>query len=454
MDPVTITLALGAAAGGAIFQARRLRARRAAWRRAAESCGLEDLTETRRLGAVTGLHARRGVLRVSIGVRGARRATSIVVHGIADVALRGEGFETALQKRLRVQGEVEVGDPTFDEAVYLEGPPAVLQAVLDASTRLAVRRLLQGTLYDAGRGTMFMARARLQGKVEIEVGEGVWGFARSGLPLALHSALDLAQRLTEPEDVARRLARNAKEDPLAEVRRRNLAMLEREFPDHPALPSALRGACQDRDDDVRLHAAAALGEEGHAVLRRLAASSGDEGCAAAALRALGSATPAPDALDLLAGAMRRQRYALARACLEALGGRGGAAATAALSQALGAASADVAVAAAQALGHADLPGAAAVLLERGLGHAQREVRVAAAEALGRVAGVDAVLPLRELAAQADGPLRRAAREAVAQIQSRISGAAPGQVTVAGGEGGTLSLASDGGEVSLAPREPA
>jgi hypothetical protein len=49
----------------------------------------------------------------------------------------------------------------------------------------------------------------------------------------------------------------------------------------------------------------------------------------------------------------------------------------------------------------------------------------------------AVLPLKE-AAERDGDLRRAARQAIAAIQERL-GAKPGQVSLAGSEAGTLAL---------------
>jgi hypothetical protein len=64
-----------------------------------------------------------------------------------------------------------------------------------------------------------------------------------------------------------------------------------------------------------------------------------------------------------------------------------------------------------------------------------------------------VLPLQELAeASLFSPaLRRAAREAVAEIQSRLQGA-PGQLSLADTEAGQLSLASDpAGQLSI-PRE--
>jgi hypothetical protein len=51
--------------------------------------------------------------------------------------------------------------------------------------------------------------------------------------------------------------------------------------------------------------------------------------------------------------------------------------------------------------------------------------------------------LRE-AAEAGGDMRRAARQAIAEIQARLTGAEPGQLSLAGGEAGALSLADEAG----------
>jgi hypothetical protein len=67
----------------------------------------------------------------------------------------------------------------------------------------------------------------------------------------------------------------------------------------------------------------------------------------------------------------------------------------------------------------------------------------------------AVMPLRGAAERVpDGTLRRAAREAVATIQSRLQGATPGQLSLSSSETGQVTLAGDDarGRVSL-PEEP-
>ena len=85
---------------------------------------------------------------------------------------------------------------------------------------------------------------------------------------------------------------------------------------------------------------------------------------------------------------------------------------------------------------------------------QREpmgLQVAAANALARVGSPAAVLPLKEAAESFHfaQDLRKAARQAIAAIQSRLPGASPGQLSMAEVETGQLSLAPEAGQLSFA-----
>jgi hypothetical protein len=76
--------------------------------------------------------------------------------------------------------------------------------------------------------------------------------------------------------------------------------------------------------------------------------------------------------------------------------------------------------------------------------------------LGRVGTVGAVLPLKEAAAHSDASaaLQRAVRQAVAEIESRLSGASPGQLSLAPGDAGRVSLVdTSDGAVSLPTDAP-
>ena len=65
-------------------------------------------------------------------------------------------------------------------------------------------------------------------------------------------------------------------------------------------------------------------------------------------------------------------------------------------------------------------------------------------------------PLKEAAERSwiDLGLRAAARQAIAEIQSRLEGASPGQLSLTEAEAGQLSLARDeAGQLSLSQKEP-
>ncbi len=91
---------------------------------------------------------------------------------------------------------------------------------------------------------------------------------------------------------------------------------------------------------------------------------------------------------------------------------------------------------------------AEVPLLRALAEGPPALSRAAAAALGRVGTRDAVALLRE-AESRDAALRVAARQAIAQIHSRLASAAEGQLSLAGGEAGRLSIVEDdAGRLSL------
>jgi len=221
----------------------------------------------------------------------------------------------------------------------------------------------------------------------------------------------------------------------------------------------LTAALTDASVAVRLQAALALGDSGRATLEALATDAVPDSIAARAITALGPAFTAPQAVERLGRACRAGEMAAALACVDALGSAGDPAAGPALVEALATSDGRLASAAARALGTLGDAAAESSLVEA-LAHDAEDVRVAAAEALGHVGSTLAVVPLRDFSAshRLDGDLRKAVREAIAQIQSRVTGATPGQLSLAGAgvSEGQVSLIADdaGGRLSLETTEAA
>jgi HEAT repeat protein len=282
-----------------------------------------------------------------------------------------------------------------------------------------------------------VARGELRGRVH---DRSVDATLSRTLPIVLAAA----HRLRRPPDVAAALAHNARSDPEPRVRLENLIALAREYPENEVTKTALRAACDDANEEVRVRAATARGEEGRRTLLEIAKMEHAEDLPAArAIAALGDHLPAGDTRAILAHALRTRRIQTARACVGELGRRAEADAIPVMARVLAVEKGDLAVAAAQALAETGLPEAEAPLLAalvRDIG----DVRVAAAEALGRVGSAAAVLPLKEIETRypGDAASRRAARQAVAAIQSRLPGASPGQLSLAPADAGALSLAED------------
>jgi hypothetical protein len=187
----------------------------------------------------------------------------------------------------------------------------------------------------------------------------------------------------------------------------------------------LREAAKDADAEVRLEAATALGVEGVAVLHALMADvSVEDDLAARAAASLGPRMDAGVARATLQQEMAasgpRQRLATARACTAALGHHGD-------------------------------PQDEPLLLALATEQRDEALRLAAVRALGQLGSANAVPSLADLADSGSPDLRRAAREAIATIQSRLRGATPGQLSLDPSNAGQIALADDAaGRLSEAP----
>jgi hypothetical protein len=261
------------------------------------------------------------------------------------------------------------------------------------------------------------------GILEVRVKESGWSGNRERVPEILAGVLEVARGLVAPKDLAGRIAANVRREPEAGARLQGLLMLAREFPGHPATRKALLAAREDASEEVRLRAGMALGDEGRETLVDLVKRTGTgDACAARAVSFLGQGLPEGLAeatlRRALGGAGRPQT---AQACLEALA----------------------------QLGRSEAEG----LMIEALRSPDPQVKTAAARALGRAGTVAAVGALREAMPPHGDLLRSVGRQAIAEIQARLAGAEPGQLSLAGGEAGALSLADgEPGRLTLADEE--
>ncbi len=463
MDPLVVTL-LGSLAGFgglfgglALFERRRVARRTAdAYRVAARVAGLTDVevSRGRLMDASSVLRARAGSVAVEITTRlhvGEKGQQSVItVGGLADLSLGKEGIRTSVSRQLGAL-EIQVGDPRFDDTLFVRGVERLVRAVLDAETRRLVLLLFEGRLEipDQDSSRVFES--------EVEVKEGLLQVrARTviasprWLGETLVGLLDVARHLAQPADVPGCLAANARGDSIPTVRLANLRTLVAEYPRLPAALRSARDALDDPDGEVALWAATALGEEGRPVLRRVASDAlAPEGTRARALRTLREHLPTDEGKEILSEALRARRIPVAQACLWALGEAGGSEVVDTLAKVLALERGPLAATAAEALGATEQEAAERPLVGA-LSRGDDGVALAAAVALGRLGSSSAVPSLRELESTTrDDNLRRMARGAVARIHARLTGATPGQLSLAGGESGQLSLTEDEtGRVSL------
>jgi HEAT repeat protein len=442
-----------------LFAHAASRTRGEAWRRAARAAGVSDLVSTDLLGIETGVTGRAGMLRVTLErYKHGRheRGTRVVIDGLGhpsyEFALRKEGLGSAIEKVFG-EREIELGDDEFDRRAYIHGSPRVVHAVLGGETRSLVGELIDGRIPTGGSQTLKARVAVSDGALRAEIPEKAFRPGGERLPEALVTLLKAARGLALPDDIPARLAGNARSDALPQVRLSNLLTLTRDYPDYEATKTALRAACEDADDEVRLRSAMALGEEGRDVLLGLASSTEvADGRSARAVTALGEHLDPDVAGRILHEALQARRRATARASVLALGRVGRAEVIEPLAETLDEEDDALVVAAANALGAIGDPAAEPPLIAA-LDREGPSIWPAIAEALGQVGTAAAVAPLREMASRFpfDLGLRRASRQAIAQIQSRLTGATPGQLALADGDTGQLSLAEKGlvGQVSLA-----
>ncbi len=220
---------------------------------------------------------------------------------------------------------------------------------------------------------------------------------------AVRDTVELAALLTAPGEAVDHLVQGALRDPAPGIRARCVASLLRHYPDDPEVAAAVGSCLEDPDELVRLAAAGGAGAR-HADTDLLAL-----------------------AIEVLARPSGADQMELQIEAVRALGMLGGAEAESRLGAAL-----------------RDLP--------------EPELRVAAARALGATGSIAAIPVLRAALARRayDWPFRAAVLRAVAAIQQRAVGAAPGQLALAEGAAGEVALVEweDRGALTLAADDTA
>jgi hypothetical protein len=375
----------------------RVDPKRDAWERAASRFGFE-MSETELTGTVGNyaVSVSRWLHKweeVEISVDGRRTIPAALVITSVDEPAFGGGEP------------VRSGDPELDRIVLVTGDPVVAFALLDFRTRAFLRELVPaGVSLQSGR-----VRRRIIDPAQ--------------LPEAIQRMVKLAELLSlDAREVATRLARNAASEDLPAVRLKCLQLLQERFGEEEVARKASRYALADRSPEMRLRGAIFLAQ-----IDAVLAIAKDPG------------------LDVSLR-VRACTYLARHAPSE----RGQAIED--LARLLDAVDTNAAVAIAELLeevGDATAEPALLKLLDRD----SESVRIVAARALGHVGTVSAVEALR---AHSGGillsDLKRAAREAIAQIQARLGVVEPGRLSLVEAKRGTersVSRPSRGG-VSLSP----
>lgn len=362
-------------------------------------------------------------------------------------------FERGTDKRANTGvsvGNVNVrtGDRKFDDAVYVRGDPAETISLLDETTRGIIVDFVDGCGGVVAAGLLEVIipgictdKTRLVGSAQV--------------------AVDVARQLSRPPSEApKRLANNAQNDPVFEVRLTNLQTLASRYPESRELKSAALKALEEESAAIRLVAGRHAGSKGYTVLLDLARS---------------SETPEPIRLEAtrlvsIGKTSKKESVAVLRSivkdafsphsvCLAAIKGLGNhfdRGCVDLLVEQLEREDTALKLAIVHALGKIDHPESERHLLKL-LALKHSEIRCAAAQWLGRIGSVKAVESLlRCTEGDFDRGTRKAAREAIALIQSRLGDVDEGSLSLVSdteGEGG-LSMAEQAGQLSEVDGKPA
>jgi hypothetical protein len=400
------------------------------WQKAATMLNLELSTDFDGQPTLTGNRANLAILvseefQIS-AAGGSGRFTRIRVSGKA--VGRQVTLADARSARVFHDGPLVdrplTGDAVFDERVRVRQAHAVSNAMLNASTRQLLTRLLD-------KGGLAVQRPHLC----LLVRGGLDEMASFWSP-TLEQCLEAAQRLSLSADGAlEALIVMAESDPVEEVRWRSLEVLAAQFPESDAGQRAAQALLTASDPEMRLAAAKRL--EGPAAGECLLNLVSSEGCIPGKVRAdalahLLDAYLSTDQGGVIALAAQSELEPLRQVAAEAMARPPHVARVARLLEQ-------------DSAGGGALTAATSAALVAMLSSGADGGPLAAARALGAVGTREAVEPLLQLAKKlAPGQgLRTAARDAVRQIQARLGAGGGGGLSLASSVGlpGALSLPS-------------
>jgi hypothetical protein len=336
------------------------------------------------------------------------------------------------------------GIPRLDSILHFSGDEAQLVAALDGPTRQLYLEcdctFTRGKLTHEANHSVFSDRASERTLIERAQKMAALGAALAQAPLPA------------------KLANNAAADPLPDVRLLNLQILAAKFVDSEEARRAFRAGLADADSQVRTYAAGqdpspaamavllatigdgnALPDTRATAFGRLRARSNSIELQPLILKLLAEATTLPTSLTcaVIAAAQPADQADLLAVC--------------------GLDSANepsLATAMAQWLARAQEPLAEETLMKLSQLHpSDREARTAIATSLGAIGSaraVSALLPMTKGLIHNES--HQAAKSAIRQIQSRLGHVEAGWISVApiAEQAGAVSVAPEGGEVSLAP----
>lgn len=394
----------------------------------------------------------------SLGIKSPLYVIRISVDGVgkipSELELRAEKRLASLTKPL-AGNDLLTHDAPFDAAVHIQGDEPRTLAALSHETRQTVLALLK-----QGTTTVNDSKIVLESNASCEEAD------IKGLTLL---AVRLAEQLTlSTKAMPYALAKNALTDPVPQVRSRNLECLlaVRPYVGPHALSAELgyppsqkeevnraaQAALSSDNPRLRLLAAMLLGEEtGFAVLKELVED--DDTLAALrapALLALASLFSRERVEPIVAGALASGSAPLQEAAVLSVGALRAAGLISGVCALLPTAAVPLQLTIAKTLGELGSDAAEAALIEL-LRHSADEVRVAAAQALGKVGTIRSVEPLLLVKDKLLGDVKKVALQAARAIQGRLGEVEAGRLSVVephDGQG-ALSLASSGGQLSLA-----